>query len=103
MMQSVVSEIAATAAASGITLPAGNPPMDLVATVLDETAANTSSMLSDLQRGNVTEIGQIVGPILEAASCVGVHTPVLSTLATLVKAKHPPTEGGAGAGDGGAW
>lgn len=86
LVSALVAEIAATATANGISMP--RDPADLVATVLDETSENVSSMLADIRRGNATEIGQIGGPILEAARHAAVPTPVLQTIAALVRAKE---------------
>ena len=84
LMEQVADEVAAVAAAQGITLP-----MDTAAQVCDvarRTAANRSSMLQDVLRGVETEIDAISGAIVRAGDALHVPVPVNRLLYTLVKA-----------------
>jgi 2-dehydropantoate 2-reductase len=49
-------------------------------------------MLQDIEAGRRTEIDSINGAIVGAARAKGVQTPVISTLATLVKMIEQPIE-----------
>lgn len=60
----------------------------LALNVAARTSKNTSSMLSDVQRGQQTEIEYINGYIIELGQRVGVPTPVNAMLIGMVKAKQ---------------
>ncbi len=59
---------------------------DLIVSVLQKTAANRSSMLQDLDRGNLTEIDWITGYLLGVARRQGIPAPYNETIYHLVKA-----------------
>ncbi|MFB6193491.1 MAG: ketopantoate reductase family protein [Halobaculum sp.] len=59
--------------------------------VVETTAANHSSMLSDVERGRPTEVAAINGTVVERGEAVGVETPTNRTLFELVcawEARH---------------
>ena len=96
VMESVVREVLAVAAARGIQL---DLPLDAqqasgellsralanVHSVLDKTAANTSSMLADVLKGRPTEIESINGAVVRIAEGLGIKTPANRILVELVK------------------
>lgn len=85
MVELVVGEAVAVAHALGITLPY-DAPTEHVLTVARETGANRSSMLTDILRGNPTEINTINGAIVREGERLNVPTPVNSVLVALVNA-----------------
>ncbi len=78
-------EAASVAESQGIRLPYPDP-VSAAESVAERTAANTSSMLSDVQRGTPTEIDAISGAIVKTGEKSNVPTPVNRTLWQLVKA-----------------
>jgi len=92
LMQSIVHETAAVAAAQGIRLPYPDP-VNAVETVARRTAANRSSMLQDVLRHAPTEIDAICGAIVRAGEQTGAPTPINRTLLQLVKALEPGDPG----------
>lgn len=95
VMRAVVEEVAAVAKAEGVALgddPAGAPLVDglleEVFAVCRKTAANRSSMLQDLERGQPTEIAHLNGAVAQRAAHRGEAAPVNATLAQLVRAKE---------------
>ncbi len=74
------------AVSHGIRLPYEDPVV-VTESVAEKTATNTSSMLSDVQRGTPTEIDAISGAIVKVGEKVKVPAPVNRTLWQLVKAK----------------
>lgn len=85
VMERAAGEVAATAAARQIRLPYTDAAA-VAEGVARRTAANTSSMLRDVQRGAPTEIDAICGAIVRAGEQAGVATPVNWTLWQLVRA-----------------
>lgn len=81
----LANEVAAVAAARGITLPYDDPAAR-AARVAEDTAANHSSMLQDVQRGAPTEIEAINGAVVRAGREAGVPTPVNYSMWLLVRA-----------------
>ena len=84
LMSAVAHEVAAVAAACGVTLPFADPVV-AAENVARRTAQNRSSMLQDIQRGASTEIDAICGAVARAALELGVPAPVNRTLWQLVK------------------
>lgn len=85
IMADAVGEAAAVAAALKINLPY-DEPMETVAKVCRDTAANRASMLQDTLRRKVTEIEVINGAIVSKGREVGVATPVNEMLTRMIKA-----------------
>ena len=83
-VQAVVSEASALAAAEGLAIPE-KEARELVLSVAEKTAANTSSMLQDVLRGRKTEIEAINGYIFRRAGKHGIAAPVNETLYGMVK------------------
>lgn len=75
LLGELARETAAVAQAVGVTLPFTDA-VTTVETVARQTAANTSSMLQDVQRGTQTEIDAICGAVVRAGEMAGVPTPV---------------------------
>ena len=84
LMGDTAREAGAVASALGVRLPYPDP-VEVVESVARKTAANTSSMLSDVQRGAPTEIDAINGAIVKAGEAAGVPAPVNRALWQLVK------------------
>lgn len=85
----LASEVAAVAAAQDISLSFPDP-VAAAENVAERTAANTSSMLQDVQRGAPTEIDAICGAVVKVGEEVGVPTPANQTLWRLVSALKTP-------------
>jgi 2-dehydropantoate 2-reductase len=85
LMAELAGEVGAVARARGIRLPYDNP-VAAAEQVAHRTAANTSSMLQDVQRGAPTEIEAINGAVVRAGEQVGVPTPVNYAMWQLVRA-----------------
>lgn len=83
-VQRVVAEAVAVAAAEGLTI-SQKEALELVLSVAEKTAANTSSMLQDVLRGRKTEIEAINGYIFRRAGEHGIAAPVNETLYGMVK------------------
>jgi len=83
LMDRAASEVAAVAAAQGITLPFPNAA-DRAREVARVTAANRSSMLQDTLRGAPTEVDAICGAVVRAGRDLSVPTPVNERLCDLV-------------------
>lgn len=95
VMRAVVEEVAAVAAAEGVALGDGTVGAAIAEDLLAEalavcrkTAANFSSMLQDLSRGQPTEIAHLNGAVASRAVRRGLAAPVNATLARLVRAKE---------------
>ncbi len=84
VLDQVVAEVAAVAAAQGI--PAIDNLVARVGAVARRTAANQSSMLQDVLRGAETEIDAINGAVVQAGDRLGVPVPVNRLLVALIKA-----------------
>jgi 2-dehydropantoate 2-reductase len=87
LMGRAAREVAAVAAARGITLPYPDPAA-AAEDVATRTATNSSSMLQDVRRGALTEIDAICGAVVAAGAEVGVRTPINQILWQLVKSLH---------------
>lgn len=85
LLQQVVAEAAAVAAARGVQLPYADP-LAHVRAVARATAANHSSMLQDVLRGAPTEIDTINGAIAREGQRLGVATPANQILSRLIEA-----------------
>jgi 2-dehydropantoate 2-reductase len=84
IMLAAAREVAAVAAAEGVSLPyadAGERALD----VARATAGNESSMLQDVKRGALTEIDAICGAVVRLGQQHGVATPVNRQLWLSVK------------------
>ncbi|HOA23593.1 MAG: 2-dehydropantoate 2-reductase [Aggregatilineales bacterium] len=84
LMAAAAREVAAVAAAHGITLPFDDAAAR-AEDVAGLTATNRSSMLQDIERGVPTEIEVISGAVVRAGEAKGVPTPVNAVLYRLVK------------------
>ena len=85
-MRALAGEVAAVAAAQGISLPFD----DAYAAALDvaqRTARNRSSMLQDIQRGAPTEIEAICGAVVEIGQQLGIPTPANAAMLKQLRAK----------------
>jgi 2-dehydropantoate 2-reductase len=78
-------EVGRLARAEGIDLPDG-AAVDAVERVADATAANTSSMLQDVDAGRRTEVDAINGYVADRAPDHGLDVPVNATMAGLLRA-----------------
>jgi 2-dehydropantoate 2-reductase len=81
----LAQEAAAVAKAQGVALTFADP-VAAAQDVARRTAANSSSMRQDVQRGAQTEIGAICGAIVRAGAAAGVATPVNDVMWKLVSA-----------------
>jgi len=79
------SETARVARSEGIDLSDADA-VEAVESVADATAANTSSMLQDVEAGRRTEVDAINGYVYERAREHGLATPVNRTMARLLRA-----------------
>jgi 2-dehydropantoate 2-reductase len=79
-------EAAYVAESQGVRLPYEDP-VAVTEKVARKTSANTSSMLSDIQRGTPTEIDAISGAIVKISEKTNLSAPLNRTLWQLVKAK----------------
>jgi len=84
-VENIVRECVAVAEKEGHQFDEGEV-LELVRSVASKTAANTSSMLQDVLRGNRTEIDSINGYVLELAAKHGLEALANETLRGLVKA-----------------
>ena len=83
-VEAVVAEAVAVGSAEGLTI-SEKEALELVLSVAEKTAANTSSMLQDVLRGRKTEIEAINGYIFRRAGEHGIAAPVNETLYGMVK------------------
>lgn len=88
LMSDICDECTAVAESAGVTLPEKRM-MDRVRSVAEDTAANRSSMLRDVELGRRTEIGQLNGMICRIGSANGVQTPLNRAMAAMVEAMQP--------------
>jgi 2-dehydropantoate 2-reductase len=79
-------EAAYVAESQGVRLPYADP-VEVTENVARKTSTNTSSMLSDIQRGTPTEIDAISGAIVKVGEKINLSAPINRTLWHLVKAK----------------
>jgi len=84
-VERVVAEAVAVAAADGVAIPEAEA-FNLVLSVAERTAANTSSMLQDVLRGRRTEIEAINGYIVMQGKKHGIAVPANEALYGMVKA-----------------
>ncbi|PXF63817.1 peptide-methionine (R)-S-oxide reductase MsrB [Kangiella spongicola] len=63
---------------------------DITLKVIQATAANNSSMLQDIQQGNITEINAINGYLLDQAAKIGAQVPHNWQLWSQFHIAHPP-------------
>ncbi|MDF1614315.1 ketopantoate reductase family protein [Desulfurivibrio dismutans] len=87
LMAQAVSEAAAVAEASGISL--NIEPLAMVEEVCRRTATNISSMLQDIRHHRPTEIMAINGEIVRRANILGMTAPANEELTITVKQRHP--------------
>lgn len=87
VMSAAAREVGAVAAAQGIALPFDDPAAE-AENVACRTAANVSSMLSDVQRRVPTEIDAICGAVVRAGEMHGISTPANRMLHALVKTQE---------------
>jgi 2-dehydropantoate 2-reductase len=87
LLRAAMSEVIAVATADGVALP---PQMiDAMIHVTRSEFPNTEpSMLQDLRRGRPTEVDILQGEVVARGEAHGVPTPVMSTLASLVRARE---------------
>jgi 2-dehydropantoate 2-reductase len=86
LAEKAAREVAAVAAASGVTVP-GDPAVDAAA-VARRTAGNRSSMRQDLSRGAPTEVEFLNGAVVREGLRLGVPTPVNAWLANEVRERE---------------
>ncbi|MBI4505867.1 MAG: 2-dehydropantoate 2-reductase [Chloroflexi bacterium] len=82
----VAGEVAAVAAAQGITLP--GDPVALVRAACAASAQNRSSMLHDVELRRPTEIDAIAGAVARAGRAAGVATPTVEVLWLAMRARE---------------
>lgn len=85
IMEKAVAEAVAVAQAKGIELPYPDP-LGRVMEVCRATAGNIASMLQDVLKQRITEVGFINGAIVREGYAQGISTPVNQTLTCLVEA-----------------
>ena len=84
LLHEIATEAEFIAYHKGVRLPYPDP-IDMVEQVAMNTAANRSSMLTDILNGRATEIDAINGAIVQAGEEAGVPTPVNRVLWQLVR------------------
>ena len=91
-VQAVVAEAVAVAAVEELEIPE-EEALDLVFSVAEKTAANTSSMLQDVLHGRSTEIEAINGYIVRQGRKNGIDVPVNEALYSMVwSISEPPAD-----------
>ena len=85
VMEQAVREAVAVADAKAIDLPYPDP-LGRVVDVCRATAGNIASMLQDVLKQGLTEVGFINGAIVKEGATLGIPTPVNHTLTCLVQA-----------------
>jgi 2-dehydropantoate 2-reductase len=88
--RSLAQEAATVASAVRIALPFSDP-WSYVRTIVEQTAAMRSSMLSDLDTGAKTEIDFINGAVVATGRRAAVPTPYNETIVRLIKAREGRT------------
>lgn len=87
-MLQVIEEAVKVAKARGVTLPYGtdsDKAVEKAEKVLQNTAGNKSSMLTDILRGVLTEIDSINGAIVKEGDRLGVEVGLNRSLVQLVR------------------
>jgi len=84
LLERVAEEAAAIATANGLSLPYPSAAAR-AKEVCSRTAENINSMLADVLRGSPTEIDEINGAVVGAASALGLRAPLNEALVALVK------------------
>lgn len=87
LMRKLYEETELVLVKAGMTLPSDG--WQLIIDVCKQTSANSSSMLSDIRAGRVTEIDAINGGIVRLAGKHKLHAPVNQAIIELVQALHP--------------
>jgi len=93
IMDAVIDEAFAVAAAEGVTLrwaAAQDYREEFYHRLVPATAAHRSSMLQDIERGRPTEIEAINGWVAARAAAHGLPAPVNATLTRLLRARARP-------------
>lgn len=83
LMKSIVGEAVSVARAEGVELDAEHM-LERALEVCRRTAANRSSMLQDVEKGQRTEIDWINGEVVRRGLRAGIDTPVNDTLVRLI-------------------
>lgn len=86
LMQGVVAECQAVAAASGVALPGGI--WDQVLRIAEVMPTQISSTAQDMQRGRATEIDYLNGEIARRGQALGLPVPLNAALTALVRLKE---------------
>lgn len=84
LVRDAMAEVVAVAAAEGTSLPPAISEMMLLVT-RSEFASTEPSMLQDVRAGRATEVDILQGAVVARGERLGVKTPVLSTLASLLR------------------
>jgi 2-dehydropantoate 2-reductase len=84
LLERVAEEAAAIAIANGLELPYPSAAAR-AKEVCSKTAENINSMLADVLRGSPTEIDEINGAVIGAATALGLRAPLNEALVALVK------------------
>ncbi len=94
VMDAVIAEALAVAAAEGVALPWATPAAyqdEFYGRLVPATFDHRSSMLQDLERGRRTEIDAITGEVWRRGERHGISTPTAAALTRLVHlAERPP-------------
>ncbi|CEM20945.1 unnamed protein product [Vitrella brassicaformis CCMP3155] len=86
LISQIAQEVSEVGRARGIRLPEGSNLVKVVQRAAETTAANTSSMRTDVENRLPTEISAICGAIASEARKVGLSAPVNEMLVHLIKA-----------------
>jgi 2-dehydropantoate 2-reductase len=86
LVQALMDEGKAVAAAAGVTL--GEDPWEMNVLATQRGSAHYPSMLEDVDRRRPTEIDMITGSLVREARRVGVPVPLHETMERLIKAKE---------------
>jgi 2-dehydropantoate 2-reductase len=89
-VEEVVEECVSVAAKEGC-IANKDTVLDLVRSIASKTSMNTSSMLQDVQRSQMTEIDSINGYVISLARKHGERVPANETLYSLVKSMEETT------------
>jgi len=78
-------EAANVARMLGVTIENDHELLDSLHSVLDSTADNICSMLSDVKAGRETEIEMLCGQVVSRGESIGIPTPLNSMLLSQIK------------------